>query len=285
MIDETDNIAEFMRHRPKHGPRIVLLDVETSLMLGYFFGTFKQNISLDCIKQDWNMLSFCAKWHHVPLVIYDDLREQKNPTNDKRLCTKLHRILREADVAIAHNGKRFDLRKIRARMAHNRMAPIPNIRIIDTLTESRKQFGFTSQKLIYLSEKFGPEGERKNEHGKDPGLKLWLACQNGDVEAWEEMRKYNIPDVTSMEGVYDELRGWFQGAQNLAVFLPVIYDPETEQHACPNCASTGVDRERGKYVYTQVGIYQRYHCNDCGGYSRGRTMVRSRDDRAHILMN
>jgi len=279
----TDNIGEFMAAMPKDGPRIVTLDVETSLMLGYFFGTFKQNISLDAIKQDWNLLSFSGKWLGSDAIIYDDLREQRNPTNDRRLCNKLHRILRHADVVVAHNGKRFDMRKIRARMAHNRMKPIPNVRVIDTLTESRKQFGFTSQKLIYLSEKFGPEGERKNEHGEFPGIKLWIACAQGNPAAWKEMKRYNIPDVTSLEGVYLELRGWFQGAQNLAVFLkPVLV--EDGKTICPNCTGHA-KREPGKYVHTQVSIFQRYHCDDCGGYSRGRTQVRSREDRSHILMN
>lgn len=281
MIESTSNITSFMKAMPRKGPRIAVLDIETSLMLGYFFGTFKQNISLDCIKQDWNMLSFCAKWYGVPDIFYDDIREQKNPTKDIRLCRQLHRILREADIVVAHNGKRFDMRKIRARMAHNRMDPIPNVRVIDTLTESRKQFGFTSQKLIYLSDKFGPEGERKSEHGKYPGIKLWLACQSGDLEAWDEMKAYNIPDVTSLEGVYEELRGWYQGAQNLGVYVPALL----EGKVCPNCVSENVKMERGRYVYTQVSIFQRYRCGDCGGYSRGRTQVRSREDRQHILMN
>ena len=281
MTEVIDSTSEFMRAMPKQGPKIVHADVETSLMLVYTFGTFKQNISLDAIVQDWNMLSFAAKWHDVPCVLYQDLSDQRNPVNDKRLCTSLHRILREADVVVAHNGKRFDMRKIRARMAHNRMSPIPNVRVIDTLVESRKQFGFTSHKLIYLTEKFGPEGERKNEHMKFPGIKLWLECQKGNPEAWAEMKAYNVPDVTSMEGMYKELRGWYQGAQNLAVFVPVLL----EGKVCPNCASSDVKMERGRYVYTQVSIFQRYRCNSCGGYARGRTQVRSRDDRQHIIMN
>lgn len=281
MIEVTDSTSDFMKERRKSGPKIAIIDVETSLMLGYFFGTFKQNISLEAIKQDWNMLSFAAKWHGSPAVLYQDLSHQKNPINDRKLCTSLHRILREADVVVAHNGKRFDMKKIRARMAHNRMSPIPNVRVIDTLLESRKQFGFTSHKLAYLSEKFGENGERKGEHLKFPGLKLWLECQSGNPEAWAEMKEYNVPDVTTLEAVYNELRGWFQGAQNLAVFTPALLDGKV----CPNCGSTDVKMERGKYVHTQVSIFQRYHCGSCGGYSRGRNQIRSREDRAHILMN
>ena len=41
---------------------------------------------------------------------------------------------------------------------------------------------------------------------------------------------------------------------------------------CPKCGSTKVEK-RG-FMYTNVAIYQRYRCKDCGGWSRGRKNVR-----------
>src|SRR5690606_13088818 len=212
-------------------------------------------------------------------VLYQSLRHQRNPVNDFGLCKSLAKILRNTDVVVAHNGKRFDMAKIRARMALNRMPPIPNVRIIDTFLESRKQFGFTSQKLLYLSERFGPDGIRKTTHGKFPGRELWRECQKGNQEAWQEMEEYNVPDVLSLEGVYEELRPWYQGAQNLAVF---VEEDREGQHSCPNCGGTNLQR-RG-YVHTQVGQYQRYRC-ECGAWSRGRIITKTRQQRAHINMN
>lgn len=278
-VRTTYDLDEFMDAIPENGPRILHADIETSLMLVWTFGTFKQNIPVESIVQDWNILSFCAKWDGVGPALYQSLRLQKNPVNDFSLCKSLHRMLSNTDIVVAHNGKRFDLKKIRARMALNRMQPIPNVRIIDTLLESRKQFGFTSQKLIYLSDKFGPDGMKKNAHGKFPGLELWRQCQAGNQEAWDEMEAYNIPDVLALEGVYREHRGWYQGAQNLAVFT----NAELGTHTCPNCASQSLVK-RG-CVHTQVSRYQRFQCRDCGGWSRGRTPVQTRGDRAHIKMN
>lgn len=274
----TYDLPELLAYTPKEGPKILIADIETSMMLAYTFGTFKQNIALDAIVQDWNILSFAAKWAGDSPTLYQSLRTQRNPTNDFKLCKSLHRLLCEADVVVAHNGKKFDMKKIRARMAWNRMPPIPDVRVIDTLLESRKQFGFTSQKLIYLSDKFGPDGMRKNEHGKFPGVKLWVECQSGNQEAWNEMEAYNIPDVLALEGVWEELRPWYQGAQNLAVF-----HESHDGHTCPNCGSHDVNHKG--YRHTQVGVYKRYRCNSCGGWSRGRVLVKSRAERAHILMN
>ena len=274
----THDLRLFMESCPTTSPRVLIADIETSMMLGYFFGMWKQNIGVDCIIQDWNILSFSAKWLGSPTVLYQSLREQKNPVNDKGLCQSLHTILNNTDVVVAHNGKRFDMKKIRARMALNRMPPIPDVRIIDTLLESRKQFGFTSQTLMYLSDKFGPDGLKKYDHGKFAGRALWIACQSGDQDAWDEMEAYNVPDVTSLEGVYLELRPWFQGAQNLGVF-----GEAHEGHTCPNCGGHHVKKDGKRH--TQVGVYQQYKCLDCGGYSRGRIMIRSHDERKHILMN
>ncbi|UGL61395.1 putative DNA polymerase III epsilon subunit [Xanthomonas phage DMF5-T1] len=274
----TADAVSFIKYAPAVGPKILHIDIETSQMIVWAWGLHKQFVGHDDIIQDWNVLSFCAKWQGVPLVIYDDLREQKNPTKDKRLCVALSKLLTAADVVVAHNGKKFDLKKIRSRMAHNKLKPVPDTRIVDTLLESRKVFGHTSHKLAYLTTHFGEDGLRKLDHGKFAGKALWRECQTGNLAAWEEMRKYNIVDVLAMESMYKELRGWYQGAQNLAIF-----SPSHDGHTCPNCGSTDV-RQKG-YRHTQVSVYARYRCNSCGGWSRGREQVLTRKQRAHVALN
>lgn len=277
-VRTTYDLAELVSAAPKSGAKILHLDVESSLMKVYAWGVNKQFISHEDIIQDWNLLSFSAKWHGTGPCLYQSIRTQRNPVNDFKLCKSLHKLLSLADVVVAHNGKRFDLRKIRARMAHNRMPPIPDTRIIDTLLEARKVFGFSSQRLAYLTTHFGDDGMRKNSHGKFPGKQLWYACQSGNQEAWDEMESYNIPDVLSMESMYEELRPWFQGAQNLGVFAT----PHVG-HTCPNCGSEDVRRKGERH--TQVSVYPRYRCNSCGGWSRGREQLLSREERMHVKVN
>ncbi len=276
-VPVTYDLDVFMQDIPQSGPKILHLDIESSRVLAYVWGCNKQFVAPADIVQDWNLLSFAAKWHRTGHILYQSLRSQRRPTNDFSLCKSLHKILNAADVVVAHNGKRFDMRKIRARMAHNRMPPIKDIRIIDTLIESRKAFGFTSQRLGYLTEHFGDDGMRKNSHGKFPGNALWHAVMVGIQEAWDEMEEYNIPDVLSMEGMFDELRPWFQGAQNLAIFTEAF---EEGAHHCPNCGSHNVKKDGVRR--TQVSIFQQYKCKDCGAYSRGRKNIANT---SHVLVN
>lgn len=277
-VRTTYDLAEIMAATPQTGAKILHVDIETSLMKVWCFGLHKNYIGHEDILQDWNILSFTAKWHRTGPALYQSLRTQRNPVNDFKLCKSLHTLLMEADVVVAHNGKRFDMKKIRARMAHNRMPPIPDVRIIDTLLEARKVFGFASNRLAYLTTHFGDDGMRKNAHGKFPGKALWIACQTGNQEAWDEMEAYNVPDVLSMEGMYDELRPWFQGAQNLAIFHPTH-----DGHTCPNCGGTSLRRKGERH--TQVSVYARYRCNDCGAWSRGREQLLTRDERKHVALN
>lgn len=285
-VRTTYDLAEFMAAKPATGPRILHLDIETSLMQVWTFGLHNQYLTIDDIIEDWNILSFCAKWHGTGPAIYQSLRKQRNPVNDFGLCKSLHRMLSEADIVVAHNGKRFDMKKIRSRMSHNRMPPIPDVRIIDTLLEIRRVFGHTSNKLAYITANFGADGMRKNSHGKFPGKKLWIACQTGNQQAWDEMEVYNIPDVLSMEAAFVDLRPWFQGAQNLAVFQ----EPH-DGMTCPNCG--GHDHKKKGLRYTQVGQYQRYQCttvdpitgNECGAWFRGKEQLLSKKDRRHIGVN
>lgn len=278
----TYDLAALIEATPKEGARILVADIETSLMLVQVFNIRKTYVGVEDIVEDWNILSFAAKWYGTGPILYQSLRFQDKPANDFSLCRSLQHILSMADIVVAHNGKRFDMRKIRARMALNRMPPIPNVRVIDTLLEGRKQFGFTSNTLAYLSERFGPDGVRKVTHAKFPGKALWRECQKGNQEAWDVMEAYNIPDVLALEGVYRDLRPWYQGAQNLAIFKDPHGVPEGE-HSCPNCGGHNLQK-RGT-VYTQVNQYQRYRCNGCGAWSRGRTPLLSREERAHVAMN
>lgn len=271
-------VTDFVKRAPAVGPRVLLTDIETFPIEAYVWGLFKQNIGLDFIKDDFKLMSFCGKWLEDPAVYYIDNRNSVNPRNDAATVAAAHFVLSNTDVVIAHNGQKFDLRKIRARCAILKHPPLHQLGIIDTLLENRKAFGFDSQKLAYVTSVIG--AHEKDEHGEFPGMKLWVECMAGNLRAWEANRKYNVMDVVSMESLYLELRGWYTGTANLAVYFEKL---PAGTHVCPNCASSDV-KMKGKRR-TQVGVYQRYQCNNCGGWSRGRTLLLSKAERAHILMN
>jgi len=259
------------------GPRVLVADIETFPIVAYVWGLFKQNISLEQIAEDWSLMSFAAKWLGQPEVYYLDNRDRVDAKDDSVQLAALYRILSETDMVIAHNGARFDMPKIRARLALNNYPPIAPVKVIDTLLLNRTAFGFTSQKLQYVSSKFAEDA--KSDHKKFPGWKLWLGCMAHDKSAWRECEAYNITDVTALEETYINTRGWHIGGPNFGPYI----DHKDDEHNCPNCGSSNVIA-RGTRK-TQVGIYTRYNCTDCGSWSRGRVLIASRKERAHILMN
>jgi hypothetical protein len=239
--------------------KVLIIDIETAPILASVWKLWDNNVGLNMIKEDWYIMSFASKWMGSDAVLYEDCRE--NIEDDKLLLTKLHMLLSEADFVVAHNGDKFDIKKINARLILNGFPPPSPYKTIDTLKIAKKHFAFTSNKLEYLTGKLCKD--KKLSHGKFPGFDLWSECLKGNIEAWDEMKKYNIMDVVSLEELYIKLRGWHSGH-------PLVFTPEEpDSHICPKCGGNRVHK-RGNYV-SKAGIkYQRYQCQSCFGWSKSR---------------
>lgn len=245
--------------------RILTIDIETAPIESYTWGIWEQNVGLDQIKTEWSILAFAAKWIDKKAVIYADTsgRGAAKVRDDKPLVKALWALLDEADIIVAQNGARFDLKKINARLVMHGFGPYSPVRVIDTLLVAKKHFGFTSNKLEWQSKYL--TDSPKSKHKTFPGFELWLECLADNPKAWAEMRKYNIQDVISTEKLYLKQRPWIAQHPNLGTYS------DRAEASCPKCDSTNV-QARGFQVLQQ-GRYQRFHCQSCGGWSRGKTML------------
>lgn len=235
--------------------RILLLDLETAPLEVFAWGLFDQNIGLSQIKEDWSILSYCAKWLDSKEVIYNDTRKEKNPRNDIKIVKELHKLLSEADILIYQNGDRFDLKKMKARFVYHRLKPTHKHKTFDTLKQARKHFGFTSHKLEYMTHHLG----LKNKKLKDRefvGMDLWRECLNKNPRAWAEMQKYNKLDVLSLQDLY-ELIAPYGNSIDYSIYTDGLLP------TC-NCGSTNLQK-RG-FNINSTGRYQRYQCSDCGSW-------------------
>lgn len=259
-------------------PRVVTLDIETSPLIAYCWGTWDQNIGLDMVKEEWSILSFSAKWMNDKKVIFKHTggRGAAKVRDDKQLLKDLWAILDEADIVVTQNGKAFDIKKINARLIMHGFKPYSPIKVVDTKIIAKKVAAFTSNRLAWLSEKLNKTAQ-KDKHKQFPGFELWVECQKDNPKAWAEMRKYNSIDVLATEELYLRLRPWTTGHPNMAIY----YDIATV--ACPKCASKNVQK-RGR-SFSQTGEYHRYRCNDCGGWSRSRFVMNTADKRKAMLSN
>lgn len=257
-------------------PKILTLDIETAPMKSYHWGLWDQNIGLDMIGDDWTILAYAAKWYGKKPILYNDVSlTGLGVRNDTILVTELWDLLNDADIVIGHNAKKFDIKKVNARLLANSFRPYSPVRVIDTLTSTKAHFAFASNKLEYLSGKLTTN--KKLKHKRFPGFELWAECLKSNPEAWSDMKKYNKRDVVATEELYTVLRPWISNHPNMGA-----YSDTTEQHSCPKCGSHNTQKN-GVRV-TQQGRYHRYQCTDCGGWSRGKEMVVSKAARAKMLV-
>jgi RNase_H superfamily len=256
--------------------KILVLDIETAPLESYTWGIWEQNVGLEQIKTEWSILSYAGKWVDNKEVFFNHTggRGAKKVRDDKPLMQELWNMLHAADLVVAQNGAAFDIKKINSRLIIHGFGPYSPIRIIDTLKVAKKHFGFTSNKLAWMSKHLTPA--KKSEHKKFPGFELWLECLKDNPAAWTEMRKYNIQDVIATEQLYLKQRPWISNHPNMGAYKP------SHENACPKCGSHNVQK-RGEDV-TQQGRYQRIQCRDCGGWARAKQTEISPTNRKALLV-
>lgn len=255
--------------------KILILDIETAPNLAYVWRFWKQNIGMNMIKEDSSMLSYAAKWYGSDEVFYEDT---SGGGTEKRMLKKLWPLLDEADIVVAHNGKKFDLPKIMGRMMVNGIAPHSPVKVVDTLLVSRRVFGFDANSLAYLARILKLDIQ-KGKHKKYPGFELWIGVLADDKEAWKEMKEYNIDDILVLEDLYTKILPHIYNHPNLGVYQ----DEQEGTEVCPKC--NGVHLQRRGFATTNVSKFQRYRCNDCGGWSRDRINILNKSHRASITTN
>lgn len=261
-------------NRNPRGARILVIDIETAPILGNVWRLWKQNVGLNQIERDWYILSFAAKWLGENKLVYFDQSREADIEDDTKLLARIHELLDKADIVVAHNGRKFDLRKINARFILQGFQPPSPYKIVDTLEIAKAKFAFTSNKQEYLSDKLNKD-YKKLTHSKYPGFELWKAVMKRDKVAWAEMREYNEYDVLSLEEMYINLRHWDDRHPN------VNAQSGDTVHRCPVCGGDHL-HSRGHY-YTNTGKYQRFHCVGCGAWSRGRYTINSTEERKALL--
>lgn len=240
--------------------KVLFLDIETAPCLGWTWGMWEQNV-ID-IKTSWYMLSFAYKWMGDKTIKFRGLPDYKlykrEKENDKALIQDLWELMNAADVIVAHNGDRFDLRKANARFMYHGLNPPAPYKTVDTLKIAKRHFAFLSNKLDHLAKHLGIGAKLPHT-----GFNLWKACMTGDMASWKIMKMYNVHDVELLIAVYFRLRAWAPNHPNLNLW-------DNDGHRCPACTSTNVQR-RGFRVAVKRK-YQRFHCQHCAHWFSGKVI-------------
>lgn len=247
---------------------ILSLDIETFPMLFYAWQPWEANALR--IIEDTSICCWSAKWlggKQFTRSLADYKGYKPGGRNDKKLLEDLWTLLDEAEIVVAHNGDRFDVKKINYRFMVHGMKPPSPYKTVDTLKEYRKLAAFDSNKLNDLSRVRGI-GAKIRTGGAD----LWFDCLAGDLAAWKHMKQYNAHDVVLLEEHYLKLLPWMRNHPNVAAgFGPNV---------CPKCQSTRLQR-RG-FGKSRTTTYQRYQCLACGGWCRDHQNLIETDNKPFV---
>lgn len=256
--------------RKGKGPRVLVIDIETAPLVAHMWSLWQQGFGLNQLQGDWHLLSYAAKWYDSDEVFYKDQRNKEDMTDDTELLEDIWELLNEADFIIGHNIRKFDIKKIKARMLLKGLTPPSTFRQIDTLIIAKSVFAFTSNKLEYLTDKLC-KVFKKSKHGKFAGHTLWVECLKNNIDAWNEMEEYNKYDILSNQELYDILAPWDARLPNFD-----LYDDEV----------VSMDQwvEDG-YHFSNLGKYRRYRHKETGQYRRGRKNLLTKEKRASLLSN
>lgn len=246
-------------------PRVLFYDIETSPLICYTWTEWIDGQVIEVI-QDYQILTIAWKWlgeKKIHCIGQDDFPDYKpGQISDKSLLKAFKKVLDEADVIVAHNGDRFDVKKLNARMIINGMQPYSPVKQYDTKKAAKRIGGFTSNRLGRLAKDLNVAAK-----GDPGGFTTWKSCLAGDPKAWAKMKKYNKQDIPPLEDLYIKLSPWDKQSPS----LNIIADRPA---ACPNCLSNHI-QARGYTTPTKTGRKRRYVCMACGKWLQGRKTVKS----------
>jgi len=255
--------SDISDERTYDNPKIVFIDVETSPSIAYHWKRWDENIGQEQVIQESIILTYSAKYLGNEEVIYGYITaDEVKLHDDKRVMGETYDILNDADIIVAHNGVRFDRKKINTRLIFNGYEPTKQYRIFDTLQSAKANFAFPSNSLDNICAYLGLDRKLKHE-----GFSLWRGYMDGKTECIEKMVDYNMQDVIILEELYLKLRPWDRRHPNVSVYI------DSDEPTCVCCGSTDIQIVPGEIATTNISGFQVYQCKSCGKKMRGRKNV------------
>jgi DNA polymerase elongation subunit (family B) len=234
-----------------NGPRICIIDIETSPGIAHVWGLFKQTIGITQLQEATRVISFAAKWHGEKEVhFFSEFHDGR-----KKMIQAAHRILSEADIIVHYNGTSFDIPHLKREFWLAKMDPPAPFLEVDLMKAVKRHFRFMSNKLQHVCEQKG-----LGSKAQTGGHELWVKCLLGDRAAWSLMREYNKHDVVLTEELYNSILPWIDNHPHVGLAARRYED------ACNRCGKTNL-QYRG-YAQTRNTIFRKFQCTDCGGWGR-----------------
>lgn len=246
-VDEAERIA-----KAPNPVKILYFDIETTLAKSYHWGQWQQNLSVKQQIQESHMLSHAWAWGDGEVFSSVLTPEEVLNQDDERIVYEIWSLLDNCDVVVAHNGKRFDVKKVNGYFLKYGLPKPSSYKVIDTLEIAKKHFNLPFKSLEYLAKFLNVE--LKQDSG---GIQTWIDCDRGDPEALATMEFYNRGDVVTLREIHNKLKGWDNNGVNIALYN------DNHDALCTHCGSDDISVITDKFAYTPNRKYQMFRCNSC----------------------
>lgn len=266
---------------PDNRPKILLFDIETSMIKAWVWGLWGQNVSISQIDEDWYNICWCAKWlgddnvfgssvHHFEKPISGNYKD-----NERYVVEALWKVLDDADIVVAFNGKSFDKKKMNWKFFEYGLPEPSPYKLVDPLIIIKDNFSPTSKKMDFIARYVDSLENGK----KETNVNLWISCQNNDVQSLDYMYSYCEQDIVVLEEVYKAVRHWDKRSPQMSMY----YDDDAMR--CNSCGSTHLTKLENKAAYTSLSKFEIYRCDDCSKIMRGRDNQIPKGKRKNFVMN
>jgi DNA polymerase elongation subunit (family B) len=230
--------------------RILVIDMERIPGLAYFFDPKTRFIRAADVVESPRTICFAARWYGEKEPIFE-----AEWIDAKRMVQRVWELYDEADSVVGYNIKRFDDPHFKGLWFEAGLpAPRP-WKAIDLYPIVKRQFGFEHNGLDAVLKRLGAPGKTDKYDAR-----VALAAVNGDKEAQERIKYYNIGDIDGTLWLYDRLRGWIPNHPFMGT--------HGDDKICNQCGSTDLKLQPTRYRAVVID-YALYRCNHCGANVRG----------------
>ena len=253
--------------------KVLLFDLEVSPTLMWGYGQYE--VHPIKVEQAPVLLALSWKWlgdKGKPQGLTLEDKRLVDKFNDKLLVKELWNLLDEAQVVVAHNGARFDVKMANAFFARHNMTPPSPYKVFDTLQTARRFFRFDNNTLDYLGHLLVDEGKTEQRYGDCWEELLLSEDKKKRKKAAKTMDEYCRQDVNVLEKVYERLLPWATNHPNMALFAG-------RPDVCPRCGFEATFKIKSyRRTGVQVNAIQ-YQCSHCHSYV---TRSLTKEERAEL---
>lgn len=245
-----------MKEKPSNDLKILIYDLETSLLESRTFWTGKTYVSHANIKSEPKILTVAWKYLYEDKVYH--LKWDQETRSDKKLVEEFVKIYNEADCVIGINNNSFDNKWLNTRAAKYNLPINTKVKSFDIQKQVKRFLRLPSYSMKYMAQYFGLPLK-----GSHAGIEMWenicFGSGKAAADSMEEMIDYNVQDIVVTEALYYRLKKYL----NPPFHIGVLNGGHKWQS--PYTGSTNVSHR--KITTTMAGTLQHsMYCHESEAY-------------------